>query len=44
MVVNSDGSLSRIANWENMTDDEKKRTFDKITKRNQQRLAALKQK
>lgn len=42
MVVNTDGSLSRISNWERMSDFEKKNTLRIIGKRNQTRLEALK--
>ncbi|KAK7472777.1 hypothetical protein VKT23_000885 [Stygiomarasmius scandens] len=38
MVVNSDGTLSRIANWPNMTDAEKQRTLRVLGARNQLRL------
>lgn len=41
MVVNVDGSLSRISNWEAMADIEKKNTLRIIGKRNQARLEAL---
>ncbi|KAJ4384627.1 hypothetical protein N0V86_000227 [Didymella sp. IMI 355093] len=42
MVVNKDGSLSRIANWETMSDKEKKNTLRVLGKRNQLRLGELK--
>ncbi|KAJ4341653.1 hypothetical protein N0V87_001668 [Didymella glomerata] len=42
MVVNKDGSLSRIANWESMSDKEKKNTLRVLGKRNQLRLDELK--
>ena len=42
MVVNRDGTLSRIANWENMAEIERKNTLRIIGKRNQLRLEALK--
>ncbi|GLB44584.1 putative DNA-dependent RNA polymerase catalyzes the transcription of DNA into RNA using the four ribonucleoside triphosphates as substrates [Lyophyllum shimeji] len=42
MVVNSDGTLSRIANWEKMTDAEKATTLRVVAARNQKRLAELK--
>jgi len=42
MVVNTDGTLSRITNWETMAEIEKKNTLRIITKRNKQRLEALK--
>jgi predicted Fe-S protein YdhL (DUF1289 family) len=42
MVVNTDGTLSRITNWDTMTDMEQKSTMRIISKRNKQRLDALK--
>ncbi|KAL2223471.1 hypothetical protein M432DRAFT_587390 [Thermoascus aurantiacus ATCC 26904] len=42
LVVNSDGTLSRIANWENMTEIERRNTLRVLGKRNQLRLATLK--
>lgn len=41
MVVNVDGSLSRISNWEGLADIEKKNTLRIIGKRNQERLEAV---
>ncbi|KAK8170220.1 hypothetical protein IWX90DRAFT_366307, partial [Phyllosticta citrichinensis] len=41
MVVNKDGTLSRIANWQKMADIEKKNTLRILGKRNQLRLDAL---
>lgn len=41
IVVNTDGSMSRISNWEQMTEMEKKNTLRIVGKRNQQRLQAL---
>ncbi|KAL0257692.1 hypothetical protein SLS55_006855 [Diplodia seriata] len=41
MVVNSDGSLSRIANWERMAEIERRNTLRVIGKRNRERLARL---
>ncbi|KAK6356482.1 hypothetical protein TWF718_000841 [Orbilia javanica] len=41
MVVNSDGTLSRIHNWPNMTLSERKRTIDILGKRNRLRTKAL---
>ncbi|KAL1746634.1 hypothetical protein HDZ31DRAFT_33841 [Schizophyllum fasciatum] len=35
MVVNSDGTLSRIANWADMTEAERKNTLRVLSKRNQ---------
>ncbi|KAJ3878556.1 hypothetical protein F5051DRAFT_227357 [Lentinula edodes] len=40
MVVNSNGTLSRIANWSTMTEAEQKRTLRVLGSRNQLRLAA----
>ncbi|KIK95700.1 hypothetical protein PAXRUDRAFT_826754 [Paxillus rubicundulus Ve08.2h10] len=39
MLVNSDGTLSRIANWENMTEGERERTMRVVVARNRTRLA-----
>eukprot|EP00930_Biecheleria_cincta_P093684 TRINITY_DN84170_c0_g1_i1.p1 TRINITY_DN84170_c0_g1~~TRINITY_DN84170_c0_g1_i1.p1 ORF type:complete len:117 (-),score=37.28 TRINITY_DN84170_c0_g1_i1:40-363(-) len=41
MVVNTDGTLSRISNWHEMIEAEQQKTLRIIGKRNQQRLAAL---
>lgn len=41
MVVNTDGTMSRIANWELMTEMEKQKTMRVLGKRNKQRLEAL---
>ncbi|KAF9729541.1 hypothetical protein PMIN01_12405 [Paraphaeosphaeria minitans] len=41
MVVNRDGTLSRIGNWQQMTDMEQTNTLRVLTKRNKQRLDAL---
>jgi len=38
MVVNSDGTLSRITNWPEMTPAERERTFRILVARNQIRL------
>ncbi|EIM22714.1 hypothetical protein WALSEDRAFT_63343 [Wallemia mellicola CBS 633.66] len=43
MVVNSDGTLSRINNWEGLSQIEKDKTLRLIVKRNRQRLESLKQ-
>lgn len=42
LVVNKDGSLSRIANWETMSEKERKNTLRVLGKRNQERLGELK--
>ena len=41
MVVNKDGSLSRITNWPEMTEEERRRTLRIVVKRNRKRLAGL---
>ncbi|OQE36058.1 hypothetical protein PENCOP_c012G00212 [Penicillium coprophilum] len=44
MVVNVDGTLSQIGNWQQMTDIEKSNTMRVLGKRNKKRLEALKAK
>lgn len=39
--VNKDGTLSRIHNWDKMTDAERERTLRVLGKRNQSRMADL---
>ena len=41
MVVNKDGTLSRIANWDSMADIERQNTLRILGKRNQLRLGNL---
>ena len=41
VVVNEDGSLSRIANWAALSERERDVAKRRISKRNQERLAAL---
>ncbi|KAF3766063.1 hypothetical protein M406DRAFT_244064, partial [Cryphonectria parasitica EP155] len=41
MVVNRDGTISRIGNWGEMTEIERSNTLRILGKRNQLRLAAL---
>jgi predicted Fe-S protein YdhL (DUF1289 family) len=43
MVVNVDGTLSRITNWEAMTEIERTNTLRIISKRNKERLEKLKE-
>ena len=43
VVVNDDGSLSRIANWPMLTDREKEVTQRRIAKRNNERLDRLRE-
>ncbi|KAJ1031333.1 hypothetical protein NDA18_002549 [Ustilago nuda] len=42
MIVNSDGTISRIANWQNMSDIEKERSLRLLSKRNNARMETLK--
>lgn len=42
MVVNVDGTLARISNWQEMAEIERKNTLRVLGKRNKQRLEALK--
>lgn len=44
MVVNVDGTLSQIGNWQQMTEIEKTNTLRVLEKRNQKRLEALRAK
>jgi hypothetical protein len=44
MVVNVDGTMSRISNWDQMADIEKENTLRIIAKRNQARLESLRAK
>ncbi|RAL05714.1 uncharacterized protein BO80DRAFT_78989 [Aspergillus ibericus CBS 121593] len=44
VVVNQDGTLSRISNWEQMTEIERRNTLRVLGKRNKMRLDALKSK
>ena len=43
LVVNKDGTLSRIANWESMAEIERQNTLRILVKRNQIRTEALKE-
>ncbi|CAE6487650.1 unnamed protein product [Rhizoctonia solani] len=43
MVVNSDGTLSRIANWQEMTPAEQNNTIRVLSKRNQLRTSTFAQ-
>jgi hypothetical protein len=42
MVVNRDGTLSRISNWDQMADVERQNTLRILGKRNKLRMATLK--
>ncbi|KAF7542192.1 hypothetical protein G7Z17_g11802 [Cylindrodendrum hubeiense] len=44
LVVNTDGSMARVANWPGMTEMEREATLRVLGKRNQQRLKALRAK
>ncbi|KAB8228491.1 hypothetical protein ETB97_002275 [Aspergillus alliaceus] len=41
LVVNQDGTLARIANWEQMTEIERRNTLRVLGKRNKLRMEAL---
>lgn len=43
LVINKDGTTSRIVNWPRMTEMERERTLRIISKRNRERLAKLKE-
>ncbi|RAL16534.1 uncharacterized protein BO97DRAFT_402925 [Aspergillus homomorphus CBS 101889] len=43
LVVNQDGTLSRISNWEQMTEIERRNTLRVLGKRNKLRMDAIKQ-
>ena len=43
IVVNSDGTLARIANWSEMTEKEQQVTQRRIAKRNLERLKELRE-
>jgi len=42
MIVNSDGTISRISNWANMAEIEKERSLRLLAKRNNARMESLK--
>ncbi|KAJ7057962.1 hypothetical protein C8F01DRAFT_939632, partial [Mycena amicta] len=44
VIVNEDGSLARVSNWDKMTENEQKNMMRVLGKRNQKRLDALKAK
>eukprot|EP00934_Nitzschia_sp_Nitz4_P006506 Nitzschia sp. Nitz4//scaffold171_size48012//22019//22402//NITZ4_007124-RA/size48012-processed-gene-0.3-mRNA-1//1//CDS//3329538698//6496//frame0 len=44
IILNTDGSTRRIANWDKLTDEEKEVTWRRISKRNEERRQALIQK
>lgn len=43
VVVNKDGTLARISNWQKMTEDEQATTMRLIGAQNKRRLAALRE-
>ncbi len=43
LIVAEDGSLRRIANWQSLTEGERRVALRRIAKRNNERLAKLKQ-
>jgi hypothetical protein len=44
IIINTDGSMSRIPNWLEMPEDEKMKTIRLVSKRNKSRLQALRNK
>lgn len=44
IVINADGSTSRIANWHDLTPQEQERTKKRIVERNRKRLKELRSK
>lgn len=43
LVINKDGTTSRITNWDGMNEDERERTVRILSRRNRQRMAKLKE-
>jgi hypothetical protein len=41
IILNTDGSTRRIANWDTLSDHEKAKTWERISKRNEQRRQVL---
>ena len=41
IILNTDGTTRRIVNWENLSEQEKKVTWRRISKRNEERRLAL---
>lgn len=41
LIVTADGSLRRIANWQGLTEAERRTALRRLAKRNKQRLATL---
>jgi hypothetical protein len=41
MIINTDGSISKIPNWDTFSETEKKNSFRLITQRNKKRLDDL---
>jgi hypothetical protein len=41
VIINQDGTLSRISNWQEMTPQEQQKTLQRLQKRNQSRLQEL---
>jgi hypothetical protein len=44
VIINTDGTTRRIDNWDSLTENEKKVTWRRISKRNEERRQALLQK
>eukprot|EP00519_Triparma_laevis_P007311 CAMPEP_0182505364 /NCGR_PEP_ID=MMETSP1321-20130603/19104_1 /TAXON_ID=91990 /ORGANISM="Bolidomonas sp., Strain RCC1657" /LENGTH=100 /DNA_ID=CAMNT_0024710891 /DNA_START=122 /DNA_END=424 /DNA_ORIENTATION=+ len=43
IIINSDGTTRRIANWDDMTKAEQDKTWERISKRNAKRIKQLKE-
>jgi len=41
IIINSDGTTRRIANWDDMSEKEQAKTWERIAKRNKARLEEL---
>ncbi|CAH7673965.1 hypothetical protein BY996DRAFT_4564971, partial [Phakopsora pachyrhizi] len=44
MVINTDGTISRISNWANLSEIERTRTLRLVAQRNEARISRLKTK
>lgn len=44
IIINEDGTMRRITNWHLLTDREKESSWQRISKRNEKRVDALKEK
>eukprot|EP01063_Lacrimia_lanifica_P002432 TRINITY_DN11281_c0_g1_i1.p1 TRINITY_DN11281_c0_g1~~TRINITY_DN11281_c0_g1_i1.p1 ORF type:complete len:123 (+),score=21.59 TRINITY_DN11281_c0_g1_i1:87-455(+) len=44
LVINKDGTTKRVTNWDKMTPIEREGAYNRITKRNRERIAVLQKK